>query len=113
MARKEFPARIKVAAYERAGGACEGCSAPLRGKPAEYDHIVPAAFGGAPALDNCKVLCVPCHRGKTAERDIPEIAKSNRLRARNAGVKKRRHVLPGSRASKWKRKLDGTVERRE
>lgn len=109
MPRKEFPTRIKVAAYERAGGLCEACGASLRGKRVEYDHRIPDALGGAPTAENCVCLCSACHREKTSTKDIPVIAKTKRIRAKAIGAKKPRNPIPGSKDSKWKRKLDGTV----
>ena len=40
----------------------------------------------------------------------PVRAKSNRIRARHLGAHKPRQVMPGSKASKFKRKMDGTVD---
>lgn len=34
---------------------------------AEYDHITPTCKGGCSTLDNMILLCVPCHRFKSAE----------------------------------------------
>jgi 5-methylcytosine-specific restriction protein A len=33
----------------------------------EVDHIINVAQGGTDADDNLQALCVPCHKGKTAE----------------------------------------------
>lgn len=108
--RREFPAKVKVAAFERSGGRCELCTAPLMVGKINYDHRVPDALGGEPALANCEVLCLACHGAKTASGDVPRIAKAKREQAAHIGAKARpRCPLPGSRASKWKRKLDGTV----
>jgi 5-methylcytosine-specific restriction endonuclease McrA len=106
----EFPAKVRVAAYKRAQGACEGCTAPLLPGRFQYDHRLPVAMGGASSLDNCVCLCSACHGSKTAERDIPTIAKSNRVRNKHIGAAtKTRHPLPGGRQSKWKKRIDGTV----
>lgn len=43
----------------------------------EADHIVPVVEGGDSNLENLRTLCVPCHRGVTAELRM-------RLRARAA-----------------------------
>ncbi len=90
--RDEFPKKIKIAAFERAGGRCEcGCDLKIIGIP-EYDHYpVPAALGGMGTLDNCRVLSRKCHRRITAEVDVPAIAKSKR------GYEKRLNVRAKSR----------------
>jgi len=113
-ARHEFPAKVKVAAFERAGGCCEGCGVEFRGKTRpEYDHIVADAIGGGNDLGNCRVLCGACHAVKSAKQDIPMIAKTKRVRAKHIGAKPAsRRPLPGSKASGWRIKLDGTRERR-
>lgn len=107
--RREFPARVRVAAYERCKGLCEVCGAPLSVGKFAYDHIVPDGLGGEPTLDNCMVTCAACHGSKTASRDVPQIAKAKRQRVNYIGKPPSKNPLPGSRNSRWKRKLDGTV----
>lgn len=111
MSRREFPPKVRLAAFQRAAGHCEGCTARLVPGRFHYDHDLSDAMGGEPVLSNCKVLCTACHGTKTATVDIPTIAKSNRVRLKHAGISKASR-MPGSRASGWKRKLDGTVVRR-
>lgn len=111
--RRDFSRKIKVAAFERADGRCEDCTSRLSPGNVEYDHRVPFALGGESTLENCQVLCFNCHGGKTAKTDAPTIAKNKRVRARHIGAKTPpRHVIDGSKASRWKKKMDGTVVRR-
>lgn len=112
MSRTEFPKSVRFSAIKRCKGFCEGCNAVLRAAQFDFDHDLPAEFGGEATLENCKVLCKTCHRTKTSKTDIPAIAKSNRVRNRHLGIRKSSRPMPGSRASGWKRKLNGTVERR-
>lgn len=100
--RSEFSAKVKVAAFDRAGGHCEKCTAPLRPGKYDYDHIIPDALGGSALLDNCAVLCRSCHSGKTCGRDIPVIAKSRRIQRRHRGIQGR------SKFRGW-RKMNGTI----
>jgi 5-methylcytosine-specific restriction protein A len=109
--RREFSAKVRLAAYERANGHCEVCTAKLFVGRFAYDHIIPDALGGEPTLENCHVVCTACHGEKTTKSDVPTIAKSKRVRAKHAGIKTGR-PMPGSRASGWKRHFDGTVSRR-
>lgn len=90
--RHEFSKRTKLEAFTRCNGRCEGCGCLLRPGRFDYDHENPDAFGGPATLANCLVLCSECHRAKTSRRDIPAIAKSNRIRARQAGIKKPRKI---------------------
>jgi len=123
VSRREFPAKVRAQAFERAGGCCEadGCGVKLGipGAPAHhFDHVLPDGLGGRADLENCEVLCAPCHRAKTSDRDslaggdVQKIAKANRLRAKAQKITGRKAIIPGSRASNWKRRIDGTVERR-
>lgn len=111
--REEFSKRTKLEAFTRCRGRCEGagCGALLRPGHFDYDHDKPAAFGGGATIENCRVLCLGCHRQKTSKRDIPAIAKTNRIRARQAGLKKKSN-FPGSKDSGWKKKMNGEVVRR-
>ena len=91
--RLEFPKSVKEAADKRCAGRCEICGellTPASGK--HFDHIIPDATrsenGVSNALDNCQVLCKSCHKAKTKD-DVKAIAKSNRVRAAHAGIKKR------------------------
>ena len=111
-ARREFPKAVRLAAWERCKGHCEGCTAKLFPGRFEFDHDIPDWLGGEPTLENCVVLCDPCHRSKTATVDIPRIAKAKRVRDAHLGIRKAKRPMPGSRQSKWKRKISGeTVAR--
>lgn len=113
MPRREFSAKVKVAAFARCGGLCEKCSARLSPGKIDYDHIIPDALGGEPTLDNCAVLCRSCHRGagsKTSA-DVKIIAKAKRVAAKHTGAKAApRRKIPGSKGSGVRKRMDGTVE---
>lgn len=111
--RQEFTRAIMAAAFKRANGACESCTAKLFPGNIQYDHQIPDALGGAPTLDNCKVLCRTCHRSKTSTADQPRIAKMKRQRDKNSGAKRSSSPMPGSKRSGIRKRMDGTVERRE
>ena len=86
MNRREFPAKIKVAAFERCNGACEGCTRRLFPGDIHYDHRIPDGSGGEPTLENCQVLCRSCHGIKTSTQDIPAIAKGKRVKRKHIGA---------------------------
>jgi 5-methylcytosine-specific restriction protein A len=111
MKRDEFTKRTRLEAFTRSGGKCEACGALLRPGGFAYDHDKPAAFGGDASLDNCRVLCNGCHGEKTFRTDIPRIAKSNRVRAKQAGIK-RKSKFQTSRDGPFKAKIGGGVVRR-
>jgi 5-methylcytosine-specific restriction endonuclease McrA len=105
--RKEFSRKTKLEAWVRAQGRCECCGIKLDGKRVEYDHIIADGLGGEPVVGNCRVLCSPCHLEKTRA-DAPRIAKTNRIRAREAGIRKKSR-FSCSRDSRFKKRIDGSV----
>ena len=111
MSRREFPAKIKLAAFERCKGRCEKCKTKIIGR-AEFDHVLADWLGGEPTLDNCECLCSKCHRLKTSTQDVPRIAKTKRTKAKSVGAKKSKQLLPGGRSSKWKKTVSGRVVER-
>jgi 5-methylcytosine-specific restriction endonuclease McrA len=92
MRRHEFPAKVKLAAFERAGGKCEKCHARI--VSAEYDHVIPAMLGGDATLDNCECLCAKCHRLKTSRQDVPRIAKAKRQERMHKGIDRPKRKIP-------------------
>ncbi|MGU3287116.1 HNH endonuclease signature motif containing protein [Methylobacterium mesophilicum] len=75
----------------------------------QYDHIVPAALSDDASLENCQVLCRPCHAAKTVM-DVGVIARVRRMRDRHLGIADRnRRPVPGSKASPFKRLIGGGV----
>src|SRR5215467_8141077 len=82
-----FSKDVKLAAWRRANGHCEKCTAPLAQGKFRYDHRNPKEFSNDHSLENCQVLCDACDHTKTYKRDIPAIAKSNRVRERHAGIR--------------------------
>ena len=78
----------------------------------DVDHWHPLWLGGEDTEANMKPLHVACHVGKTSG-EAPIRAKSNRVRAKHLGLRKRQSKpMVGTRASGWKHKMDGTWERR-
>lgn len=108
MSRREFSKQVKRAAFERAGGFCEGqpygerCPVKLTLGKYHYDHVIPDGLGGEPVIENCAVLCVACHKDKTTTKDVPAIAKTKRIQDRQKGIKKPRSIRS------WRR-FDGTI----
>lgn len=110
--RHEFGPKVRQAAFDRAGGLCEGCGGFLYTGKFAYDHIIPDALGGEPTLTNCAVLCTACHGTKTAQADVPRIAKAVRQHQKHIGARAPSRPMAGSRRSGWKQKIGGGWERR-
>ena len=77
----------------------------------EADHIRRHAEGGTDHPDNLYPICVPCHRIKSA-RDTTEVAKGKRYGQKHVGIRRTQRPMAGSRASMFKRHMDGTVSKR-
>ncbi|TPN44415.1 HNH endonuclease [Mesorhizobium sp. B1-1-4] len=85
MARREFPRKVKQAALARAAGKCEKCTAVMKPREGEVDHILPDILGGEPVLANAQVLCRVCHAAKSAE-DLRRTRKADRQRDKASGA---------------------------
>jgi len=94
--RKEFSAKVKLAAWEACHvdgkPRCAICLGIITGRP-EYDHVKPDGLGGEPTIENCQVLCRKCHKLKTHEEDRPIMTKADNQKKSEAGVK-RKHKWP-------------------
>jgi len=110
MSRREFSAKVKAAAFERAAGHCEGCGGFLYPGKFRYDHDLPDWLGGEPTLENCRVKCVGCDAPKTAA-DQTRIAKTKRLKLAHIGARPSSRMA-GSRSSPFKKKMNGQTVRR-
>lgn len=92
MSRKEFSKAVKVACIKRAtvNGIvyCDECHALA--KRYEIDHKDADALTGEPTLENARLLCIPCHREKTAK-DINAISEAKRREAKHLGAKPPQH----------------------
>jgi len=109
--RKRISTKARVAIFERHHGVCHLCSLKITvGQEWDVSHENPLELGGADDESNWLPAHRRCHREHTALNDIPAIAKAKRIYAKHIGAKPpSRNPMPGSRASKWKRKMDGSV----
>lgn len=73
-----------------------------------HNRHLPKALGGF--IDG--IAHVRCNLLHAQQHDVPLIAKGKRIRAKHTGAYRPAHIMPGSRASGLKKKMDGTVERR-
>lgn len=103
------PPRVRIRVFDTNKGCCHICGRRIAG--GEYwqaDHVIALCNGGANRESNLKPACRNCCYAKTAE-DVAEKSKVARIRKKHLGVKASKQIMPGSRASKWKRRVDGTV----
>lgn len=122
MTRREFSNRIKAEIVRRATNerdqiCCEGCGLALGKKAHHIDHTIPDALyrdksRALTAADGKLLGWDCCHKPKTAI-DQADIARAVRREAKNAGIRRSSRPMAGSKASGLKKRMDGTVERRE
>ena len=107
----KIPERVIIRISLRQGGKCAVTGVKLRSGHFHADHIIPLKKGGKHRESNLQLITDEAHALKTAD-EATEQAKVNRVIAKRLGLKKPRNPMPGSRLSSWRRKMDGTVERR-
>lgn len=119
-ARIDFTDKQRLEIFYNAEGRCQGvtngirCNRRITVKDKWIaDHILPVALGGKTVIENGQLLGECCNPNKTAD-DIRRIRKADRQGKRHLGISKSHYPpLPGTKRSGWKRKMDGSVERRE
>ena len=106
-----FSKQVKRDAFARAAGRCQGICGHKEVVTGQfvYDHIVPYQISHDSTLANCQLLCDTCDAIKTYQIDIPDIAKSNRVRDRHIGANVIRKPLPCGRNSKRSMTMSGKV----
>lgn len=80
-----FTSKQREAIHGRAKGRCEKCSAVLKLREGEYDHIIEYVLTRDTSVENGQLLCKPCHRNKTSAR-ATDLAKVKRIRAKHTGT---------------------------
>lgn len=98
------------------GGRCHRCTRTIRPGERWYDeHVQSLGTGGGNAWENRDLTCQNCFPKKNAE-DAKKLAKGRALAVAHiippGQRQKRGPPMPGSKRSQWKRRMDGTVERR-
>lgn len=101
----------RAACFLAAGGICHLCGEKIIDTEKwEAEHIVPHALGGSDDFPNLQPAHVACHAVKT-KRDVTAIAKAKRVNKKHTGqYRPPRAIVPGSKASRFKKCLNGKVE---
>lgn len=114
MKRVRITAKMRADIFLRHNGICHLCQIKvIPGEDWDVSHEIPLEAGGSDTADNWYVAHRKCHRTHTATVDAPLIAKVKRIHQRHIGAKKSRNPLPGGRNSMFKKKMDGSVVRRD
>jgi 5-methylcytosine-specific restriction protein A len=107
-----IPPRVRLRVFDRWHGVCHISGRRIYpGDAWQCDHIVALVNGGSHCESNLAPALTEPHLGKTKE-DVAEKSRVARKRKSHLGIKKPSR-FPGSRNSQWKKKMDGTVVRRD
>lgn len=115
------PKRLKLSKQQRLElflrheGRCYLCGLTIRsGEAWDVEHIVAVGLGGGNDLENLRPAHADakCHKAKTKV-DVGMMRKADRIKAKHLGASRPKGSIPGSKKSGWKRKMDGTVVRRD
>jgi 5-methylcytosine-specific restriction endonuclease McrA len=114
MKRVRITAKMRADIFLSRGGMCHLCSMKVvPGEDWDVSHDIPLEAGGKDDATNWFVAHRKCHRVHTSTVDAPLIAKVKRIHQKHVGAQKSRSPMPLGRGSKFKRKMDGTIVRRE
>ena len=105
-----FPPRVRLRILLRQDGRCALCGQKIVGSFV-CDHKVALINGGENRESNGQAICRGCDKTKTAS-DVAEKAKTAGMAKAAHGLRKPKTIIPGSKASGWKHKLNGQWERR-
>lgn len=104
------PPRVRLRVFEKHGGRCTICTRKIQ--PVESwtcEHVKALINGGENAEPNLGVTCKNCLPAKNAA-DVAEKARVYKVRSKHLGLKpKAKHKIPGSKGTRWKKKISGEV----
>lgn len=107
-----IPPRVRLRIFERHHGICHLSGRKIAsGEPWDCDHVVALVNGGSHRESNLAPALRDKHREKT-KADVAEKATVYRKRLKHLGVRPKGRPMPGSRASGFRKRMNGTVERR-
>lgn len=106
------PPRIRLRVWDRCQGHCHMCGRKiLVGERWVLEHLKALILGGRNAEDNLGLTCCNCLPIKNAA-DVSAKSKVAKIRKKHIGAKAKGRPMAGSKASGWKKCMDGTVVRR-
>lgn len=111
--RKPLTDRQRLKLFIAYDGKCCICGGKIDAIREKWidEHVNPLWRDGDNDLDNRAPAHVKCARAKT-DQEATERAKGRRVSEKHYGAKRSKRPMPGSRASGWKRKMDGTIVKR-
>lgn len=113
MLRQRLTDRDRVRIFAAHDGICHLCGCKIwPGERWEVSHPIALELGGQDDDTNRAPAHFACHKLRTAQYDMPAIAKVKRVRAKHLGAHRSQRPMACGRRSPWKKRLDGTVVRR-
>ena len=113
MPRRSISTRERLRLFQLHGGICHLCGGRIQvGEAWEVSHDTPLELLGADDDANRKPAHKKCHRDHTAAVDLPNIARAKRREAKHIGAKRSSRPMPGSKASGWRKPMNGPPVRR-
>jgi len=107
-----IPPRVRARVFLAHDGKCQECGVKIVGKRWICDHRTAIINGGPNRESNLGPIHEACDKTKTAA-DVREKSIVARKRMKFLGIApKKGRPMPGSKASRLRRRMDGTVERR-
>lgn len=107
-----IPPRVRLRVFDRHKGICHISGRKIMsGEPWDCEHITALCNGGEHREFNLAPALRDKHREKTAV-DVAERARVDKIRKRQLGIRKR-PSFACSKSSPWKKKIDGSVVRRD
>lgn len=107
------PTRVRLRVFDHWNGRDHITGRKIEAGDAwQVDHIKPMIQGGENRETNLAPILTDKHREKTAD-EVREKSIVARKKAKHLGLTKARNPMPGSKASRFRKRMDGTVERRE
>ena len=115
--RKNMTPRMRLKIWENHGGICALCKGNINGVHERWivEHLRALELGGADTEDNMAPAHEACAIAKTIGKngDHAKAAKAKRVKSKHLGISKSKNPLPGSKGSKWKRKMNGSIVPRD
>jgi 5-methylcytosine-specific restriction protein A len=107
-----IPARVRVRVFDRYHGICYKSRIKISASDQwDCDHIIALCNGGEHRESNLAPVLKEAHKQKTKD-DLAIKKKIASVKKKHLGLKKSSNPMPGSKASRWKKCMDGTVEER-
>lgn len=99
--RKAFPKAVRDAAWDDADGRCQQCGITLHDRSeAQFDHVIPVAFGGESTLENCAALCVECNQAK-GRAEAKMALRADKMGGRSGQYARRMKAKASGKGRKW------------